>query len=108
MTIKGNKTEKQTSYANNDSSHTTTKSKNNSNSNNNNTNSYSSNDNIQDTITPNPSDQSAGEWKKGTALIVGDSMIAGLREAKLSTNRKVKAHFPPGVIAKDLMFHLIP
>ena len=96
--IKDNKTEKQTTYANNNSSHiTATKKKNsNSNINSNNTNGNSNNDNIQDTITPNPSpnpseneppDQSIGDWKKGTTLIVGDSMITGLRLAKLSKNR---------------------
>ena len=90
--IKDNKPEKQTICANNDSSHTTTEKKNNNNDN----NSSNSSDNIQETIPPNPSpnpsknksqDQSTGEWKKGTTLIVGDSMFAGLREAKLSRNR---------------------
>ena len=75
--VKDSKTEKQTIYANNGSSHTTTKNKDN---NNNNTNSNNNSDNIQDTVTPNPSpnpseneppDQSTGEWKKGTTLIVG-------------------------------------
>ena len=69
--IKDNKTEKQTIYANNDKSHSTTKSKsNNSSSNKNNTNSNNNIDNINDTITSNPSldpseneppDQSTGE-----------------------------------------------
>ena len=99
--VKDNKPEKQTICANNDSSHTTTEKKNNNNDN----NSNNSSDNIQETIKPNPSpnpsknksqDQSTGEWKKGTTLIVGDSMIAGLREAKLSRNRKVKVRFLPG------------
>ena len=46
--------------------------------------------------------------KKGTTFIVGDSMIAGLREAKLSRNRNVKVRFLPGAKTEDLMFHLIP
>ena len=109
--IKGNKIENQTIYDNNDNSHTTTKSKNNNN-NSNNTNSNNNNDNIKDTITPNPSgneppDQSTAEWKIRTALVVGDSMIAGLREAKLSRNRKVKICFLPCAKTEDLMFHLI-
>ena len=89
--------------ANNDSRYTiANKSKDNSN---NNTNGNDHNDNIQDAITPSPSpnpsenkspDQSTSEWKKGKALIVGDSMIAGLRGAKLSRNRKVKVRFLPG------------
>ena len=33
------------------------------------------------------------ECKKGTALAIGDSMLAGLREAKLSWNKKIKVRF---------------
>ena len=44
----------------------------------------------------------------GTTLIVGDSMIAGLREAKLSRNRKVKVRFLSDAKTENLMFHLIP
>ena len=35
-------------------------------------------------------------------------MIAGLREAKLSSNKKIKVRFFPGTKTEDLMFHLIP
>ena len=35
----------------------------------------------------------AEEWKLKTSRIVGDSMIAALREAKLSRNRKVEVLF---------------
>ena len=45
---------------------------------------------------------------KGKTLIVGDSMIAGLRQAKLSRNKKVKVPFLLGAKTEDLMFHLIP
>ena len=34
-------------------------------------------------------------------------MIAGVREAKLSRNRKVKFRFLPDAKTEDLMFHLI-
>ena len=34
-------------------------------------------------------------------------MIAGLREAKLSSNKKIKVRFFPGAKTEDLMFHLI-
>ena len=51
--------------------------------------------------------QSTGVWKKGTTLIVGDSIIAGLREAKLSRKRKVKVRFLPGAKTEELVFHLI-
>ena len=100
----------------NDTIVTTTKNKNNnSNNNNNNTISNNNSNNIQDTITPNPSPNpsenepphaSTGEWQKGTTLFVGD-MISGLREAKLSRNRKVKVRFLPGAKAEDIMFYLI-
>ena len=50
----------------------------------------------------------AGEWKPGTSLIIGDSMIAGLREGKLSRNRKVKVRFFPGAKMKDFYYYLVP
>ena len=37
-----------------------------------------------------------------------DSVISGLREAKLSKDRKAKVRFQPGAKTEDLMFHLIP
>ena len=33
------------------------------------------------------------EWKKGTTLVIGDSMLAGLREAKLSRKKSSKLVF---------------
>ena len=42
-----------------------------------------------------------------TTLIMWDSMIAGLREVKLSKNKKVKVRFLTGAKTEDLMFHLI-
>ena len=33
------------------------------------------------------------EWKKGTTLVLEDSMLARLREAKLSRNKKIKVRF---------------
>ena len=50
----------------------------------------------------------AEEWKPGTSLIVGDSMIAGLEEAKLSRNRKVKVRFIHGAKIKDFYYYLVP
>ena len=38
----------------------------------------------------------------------GDSLIAGLREGKLSSNKKIKVLFFPGAKTEDLIFHLIP
>ena len=48
------------------------------------------------------------EWRKGTTLIAGDSMTASLREAKLSSNKKINVRFFPSAKTEDLMFHLIP
>ena len=36
------------------------------------------------------------QWKKVTMLIVGDLMLAGLREAKLSRSKRIKVHYFPG------------
>ena len=48
------------------------------------------------------------QWKKGTTLIVGDSMLAGLREAKLSRSKRIKVCYFPGGETEDLQHHLIP
>ena len=32
-------------------------------------------------------------WKKGTVLIVGDSIVSGLRESKMSFRRNIKVRF---------------
>ena len=32
-------------------------------------------------------------WKKGTVLIVGDSIVSGLRENKMSFRRNIKVRF---------------
>lgn len=52
--------------------------------------------------------QSATEWNIGTALIVGNSIIAYLREAKVSRNSKVNVHFLLGSKTEAFLFHLIP
>ena len=50
----------------------------------------------------------AEKWKPRKSLIVGDSMIAGLVEAKLSRNKKVKAHLFPDAKMKDFYYYLVP
>ena len=32
-------------------------------------------------------------WKKGTLLIVGDSIVSGVRESKMSFRKDIKVHF---------------
>ena len=54
------------------------------------------------------SNTDAEEWKPGTSLIVGDSMIAGLREGKLSRNRNVNVRFFPGAKMKEFYYYLAP
>ena len=36
------------------------------------------------------------QWKKATTLVVGDSILAGLREAKLSRSKRIKVRYFPG------------
>ena len=48
------------------------------------------------------------QWKKGTMLTVGDSMLTGLREAKLPTSKRIKVRYFPGGKTEDLQYHLIP
>ena len=50
----------------------------------------------------------AEEWKPKTSRIVGDSMIAGLREAKLSRNRKVEVSFFSGAKLNAVHDYLVP
>ena len=46
-------------------------------------------------------------WKKGTVLIVGDSVVSGLRESKMSFRRNIKVHFFPGVTIQDMYYYLV-
>ena len=52
----------------------------------------------------NGNNTDAEKWKPRTLLIVGDSMVAGLRVAKLSRNRKVKVRFFPGSKIEDFYY----
>ena len=47
------------------------------------------------------------EWKKGTTLVIGDSLLAGLREAKLSRNKNIEVRFFPCAETEDLQYQLI-
>ena len=47
-------------------------------------------------------------WKKGTVLIVGDSIVSGLRENKMSFRRNIKVRFFPGARIQDMYYYLIP
>ena len=43
----------------------------------------------------NAGSSSIRQWKKGTTLIVGDSMLAGIAEKRISGNRSVKVRIVP-------------
>ena len=47
-------------------------------------------------------------WKKGTVLIVGDSVLSGLRESKMSFRRNIKVRFFPGARIQDMYYYLVP
>ena len=47
-------------------------------------------------------------WKKGTVLIVGDSVVSGLRESKMSFRRNIKVRFFPGARIQDIYYYLVP
>ena len=46
--------------------------------------------------------------RKVLLLLKENSMLAGLREAKLSRNKKIKVRFFPGAKSQDSEYHLIP
>ena len=43
-------------------------------------------------------------WKKGTTLIVGDSILSGLEESKMSQKRLIKVRTFPGATIQDIKF----
>ena len=47
------------------------------------------------------------QQKKGRTLIIGDSMLAGLREAKVSRSKRIKVRYFSGGKTEDLQYHLI-
>jgi len=48
------------------------------------------------------------KWKKGTVLIIGDSMISGLDEKRLSAQGMIKVRTFPGSKVEDLMDYVKP
>ena len=46
--------------------------------------------------------------KKGTVLIVGDSVVSGLRESKMSFRANIKVRFFPGARIQDMYNYLVP
>ena len=46
-------------------------------------------------------------WKKGTTLIIGDSILSRLREFKMSTRKTIKVRTFPGVTIGDVKFFVV-
>ena len=47
-------------------------------------------------------------WKKGTTLIIGDSILSGLREFKMSKRKTIKVRTFPDATSGDIKFFIIP
>ena len=52
--------------------------------------------------------QNNEEWRQVTTLTLGDSVISGLIEKKMSRNRKIKVRYFPGAKNKDMNHYAIP
>ena len=48
------------------------------------------------------------QWKKGTTIIAGDSMLARIEEKRISGNRSVKVCIFSGATASDMYDYLKP
>ena len=48
------------------------------------------------------------QWKRGTTLIVGDSMLAGIEQKRISGYRNVKVRIFPGAATHDMYEYLKP
>ena len=47
-------------------------------------------------------------WNKGTTLIVGDSILSGLKESKMSQKRLIKVRAFPAATIQDMKFFVVP
>ena len=47
-------------------------------------------------------------WKKGTTLIIDDSILSGLREFKMSKRKTIKVRTFPGATIGDIKFFVVP
>ena len=50
----------------------------------------------------------AHTWPKGSCLVIGDSMLEGLDERKMSSKRVVKVRKFPGATTDDMYHYLMP
>ena len=42
-------------------------------------------------------------WPKGTCVVIGDSMVAGIAERKMSSKRLIKIRSFPGATCSDII-----
>ena len=49
-----------------------------------------------------------GKWKKGMTLIMGDSILSGLREHKMNHRRSLKVRYFPGARIADMKHYSVP
>ena len=47
-------------------------------------------------------------WKKGTTIIMGDSILSGLRKYKMSRRKTIKVQIFPGATINDMKFFVVP
>ena len=48
------------------------------------------------------------QWKKGTTLIVGDSLLAGIEQKRIFGNRSIKVRIFPGATTHSMDDYLKP
>ena len=66
---------------------------------------------VQDESTGTTTDEKPEQpkpWKPNTTLIVGDSMVAGLNQQRMSVNQQVKVRSFPGATTHDMKDYLKP
>lgn len=56
----------------------------------------------------NPTENKKHPWPKGTCVIIGDSMLEGVDERKMSSKRLIKVRKFPGATIDDMRHYLIP
>ena len=47
-------------------------------------------------------------WPRGTCVIIGDSMVAGIDERKMSSKHLIKVRSFPGATCSDMYHYLVP
>ena len=48
------------------------------------------------------------DWPKGTCVVIGESMVAGIDERKMSNKRLIKVRSFPDAACSDMYRYLVP